>query len=941
MSRNTKWERCRTCNTEYNSDGACPLCHGIEQQRKIAEEHEQAETQRHEKQLEQQNALAELTFEIHQQQARHQQELADQERADREAAEERMREAMEADSAQRMDIAKNAWRFEADSKRRRGDQLLAAGLFTDALFFYKHAAALDPSVLALWHQVARAYAAIGNDNERRQALFTEVGLLRLPEHMDDIGGWKYILASYQPDDNDLREEFHDAIEALAARTRSGRGDRLDRWIEIEDLYTAFGDAAGRRSALCEQVRLLRASSRLADFSTIAGRLPRDDRDLMERFAQTLRGAEGIDLLSQFSSLFSLGNFPQEVLALAQGQCARKPDLSSYGLLAWASSKAGLSGFDLQLDRLLDQVAVADRHKVLQDYRTAQSWFNGPASRFEKEALALSALTAGVRKRFLNWLPDLQQALRLEAAREVQANRGLPQGSWTIALAIVAIIGTIMLPAQFWLAAFVLLASGLVAFHYFLREATREMREAAGFAQARQRELSQWQDILGSGAAQAERQLLHNHVGSTPKQIKSLAAAGLSALVLVGTLPGVYERFSTQIGEAAASQTAQPVFDRRSDSANNNGIAPQTAQQIRAVLDQWVATTRSGDATGHLALYNNPVTVFYSKRNLTKTDISNESSSIYHTYSGFPVVNLSALSWHQLSPTLVQLQFDKDFVATKWKGGSYQGKVQSELSFKLTNAGWKIVEERDIKVYWTNHRGADAGLAAVPGAPSLTGTWTGGFDCRGTPYAITLKFYQDGAKPVARVVVPGIGEALYRVNSSASKFTAIPERELVRIKPTTWLNIQGSFDSDAMNGSVSGCGLLTARRNSEVPPTPVVRKSLGADGAPRLDFPVPEPRPSLTQPYQTGGGMSAPKVLFQVQPEYSEDARKAKVEGKVVVSLVVEVDGKPHDIRIVRSLQESLDQKAIEAVEKWRFQPGQKDGKPAATKATIEMEFRLL
>lgn len=94
-------------------------------------------------------------------------------------------------------------------------------------------------------------------------------------------------------------------------------------------------------------------------------------------------------------------------------------------------------------------------------------------------------------------------------------------------------------------------------------------------------------------------------------------------------------------------------------------------------------------------------------------------------------------------------------------------------------------------------------------------------------------------------------------------------------------------------------------------------------------------------YRIGGGVSAPKVIFQVEPEYSEDARKAKFQGTVVIALVVDEKGNPREIRVVRPLGMGLDQKAIEAVEKWRFRPGQKDGKPVATQATIEVSFRLL
>jgi periplasmic protein TonB len=94
-------------------------------------------------------------------------------------------------------------------------------------------------------------------------------------------------------------------------------------------------------------------------------------------------------------------------------------------------------------------------------------------------------------------------------------------------------------------------------------------------------------------------------------------------------------------------------------------------------------------------------------------------------------------------------------------------------------------------------------------------------------------------------------------------------------------------------------------------------------------------------YRIGGGVSAPSVTFKVEPEYSEDARKAKFQGVVVIALVVDDKGNPRDIRVVRPLGMGLDQKAIEAVEKWRFRPGQKDGKPVATQATIEVSFRLL
>jgi len=94
-------------------------------------------------------------------------------------------------------------------------------------------------------------------------------------------------------------------------------------------------------------------------------------------------------------------------------------------------------------------------------------------------------------------------------------------------------------------------------------------------------------------------------------------------------------------------------------------------------------------------------------------------------------------------------------------------------------------------------------------------------------------------------------------------------------------------------------------------------------------------------YRIGGGVSPPTVIFKVEPEYSEEARKAKFQGTVVLFVVVDENGKPRDLKVIRPLGLGLDQKAIEAVEKWKFSPGKKDGKPVPVQATIEVNFRLL
>lgn len=93
-------------------------------------------------------------------------------------------------------------------------------------------------------------------------------------------------------------------------------------------------------------------------------------------------------------------------------------------------------------------------------------------------------------------------------------------------------------------------------------------------------------------------------------------------------------------------------------------------------------------------------------------------------------------------------------------------------------------------------------------------------------------------------------------------------------------------------------------------------------------------------YRVGGGVSAPRAIFAPDPEYSEEARKAKFQGTVVLICVVGPDGRPHDIRVTRSLGMGLDDKAIDAVRVWRFDPARKDGHPVAVEVSIEVNFRL-
>jgi TonB family protein len=91
----------------------------------------------------------------------------------------------------------------------------------------------------------------------------------------------------------------------------------------------------------------------------------------------------------------------------------------------------------------------------------------------------------------------------------------------------------------------------------------------------------------------------------------------------------------------------------------------------------------------------------------------------------------------------------------------------------------------------------------------------------------------------------------------------------------------------------------------------------------------------------GGGVSQPAVIFKVDPEYSEEARRAKYSGTVVFSLIVDTEGRAHIIGVVKTLGMGLDQEAVIAVNQWRWKPGMKGGQPVNVRATIEVNFRLL
>ena len=94
------------------------------------------------------------------------------------------------------------------------------------------------------------------------------------------------------------------------------------------------------------------------------------------------------------------------------------------------------------------------------------------------------------------------------------------------------------------------------------------------------------------------------------------------------------------------------------------------------------------------------------------------------------------------------------------------------------------------------------------------------------------------------------------------------------------------------------------------------------------------------PYRIFGGITAPTILYRVEPEYSEEARRARYQGTVVLETIIRKDGRVDVVQLVRSVGFGLDQNAIQALKEWRFRPATKDGVPVDVTMNIEVSFHL-
>ena len=109
----------------------------------------------------------------------------------------------------------------------------------------------------------------------------------------------------------------------------------------------------------------------------------------------------------------------------------------------------------------------------------------------------------------------------------------------------------------------------------------------------------------------------------------------------------------------------------------------------------------------------------------------------------------------------------------------------------------------------------------------------------------------------------------------------------------------------------------------------------AQGTSAATAPLPD-----TRIFAVGNGVIAPKLVFRIDPEFPEEARKRRIQGDVELEIIVAPDGTLSRAEVTKTSDPVFNQKALEAIREWRFEPATKDGEPVAVRLTVEMSFRL-
>jgi TonB family protein len=225
------------------------------------------------------------------------------------------------------------------------------------------------------------------------------------------------------------------------------------------------------------------------------------------------------------------------------------------------------------------------------------------------------------------------------------------------------------------------------------------------------------------------------------------------------------------------------------------------------------------------------------------------------------------------------------------------------------------------------------------AADLSGSWTGTLETNGSRVPVYLTLEQQDDKFTGSIA---IGNDAQPVPIENAEFHDDKLAFGVRDNAGQFVAFRLSLTGATLNGE-STVGLQTSKatlRRGGVLPVGGGGGSSSGDRAPLSngsDFGSGQGGGGV---YRVGGGVSAPALIHKVEPKYSEEALKAKYQGTVILYVEISPDGRAVNPRVVRSLGLGLDEKAIEAVRKWKFRPGYKDGKAVTVVAQIEVNFRL-
>ncbi len=211
------------------------------------------------------------------------------------------------------------------------------------------------------------------------------------------------------------------------------------------------------------------------------------------------------------------------------------------------------------------------------------------------------------------------------------------------------------------------------------------------------------------------------------------------------------------------------------------------------------------------------------------------------------------------------------------------------------------------------------------------------------------YFADEIDPALTFSVPGrLAMANSGPNTNGSQFfiTEVPEPDL-----DGHYTIFGQCDAHSVLLVASIARVQRDANDKPLSSVTINRVTIVRDGQPMPPDPNPPaapapaaPGPSASstdpRPRMVGGGVSAPVLIYQVAPEFTEAERHNKFKGEIQVSLWVDENGNPSHVRVIQGLGDSLDEKAVEAVQQYKFRPAVEDGRPVLVATNVEVNFQI-